>query len=446
MTECTTEQMIFSFYDQKPLTATFNGGDISSDGGLVFLRQLESRFPLIDQLVCALTDSRDRRYITHEARTMLRQRVFQIACNYSDCNDATTMRHDAILKLCCNADLATGDALASQPTLSRLENSVTNRDLYRIGEALVAAYLSTYTRRPKKIILDVDTTDDPTYGGQQLSFFNGFYGTYMYHPMIVSDGQKGTLIAAVLRPGNAGNSNGALAVLKRIIQKIRERWRGIRIIIRADAGFAIPELYDYCENEDILYIVGFQATERLKTLNKTNLDMARNRYTASKKKVRRLTSTQYRANSWRKQRRVLMKSEVTAQGDNQRFVVTNMRGRSLDLYDFYGGRGQMENQVIKEFKLDLNAGRLSCHRFAANQFRLFLHASAYQLLHALRCLLHGTELASARIDRIRSTVLKIGVRVRNSVRRVWVDFASGYPLKGVLRTLFTRLNVVPSSA
>jgi hypothetical protein len=372
--------------------------------------------------------------------------VYQVAAGYVDGNDATTLRHDPLLKACCTGELGADAALASQPTFSRLENSITRSDLYRIADVLADAYVASYTKRPKEIILDLDTTDDPTHGAQQLAFFNGYYDTHMYHPLLFSDGHRGTLITAVLRPGNAGNGTGALSVLKRLVQKIRTRWKGMPIIVRADAGFAMPGLYEYCESEGIFYIIGFYGTEPLRTLNQSHLDRAQRRYQRTHQKVRHLSSTFYQARSWSKRRRILMKAEVTSQGDNQRFVITNLPGRALALYDFYAARGQMENQVIKEFKLDLQADRLSCHRFLANQFRLLVHAIAYHLLHALRQHLHGTDLASARMERLRSTVLKIGARVHTTVRRMWVEFASGYPFQDVLHTLFTRLCTTPSSA
>ena len=443
MTDCTNRQMVFPFYKHKPLTSNFKGGDISSDGGMLLLRQLDERVKIVERVVSALTDRRDQRYIGHDLVTLLRQRVYQIAAGYEDCNDATTLRNDPVFKLCCDRTCEPSDALASQPTLSRLENSIRPRDLFDLAETLLELYMSRFTRAPKRIILDIDSTDDPTYGAQQLSFFNGFYREHMYHPLLIFDGLRGDLLAAVLRPGNAGASTDLMPVLKRLVARLRHRWKHVRIIVRADAGFAIPELYSFCEQWGISYIVGFIGTEPLKAVNKPNVDRAVRRFKATGSKVRHLTSTPYRAHSWNRARRVLMKSEVTNEGINERFVVTNLCGKALRLYDFYAERGQTENQMIKELKLDLSADRLSCHRFIANQFRLLLHGFAYVLLHRLRGTLHHTEWVTARMDSLRLKLLKVGARIVVSCRRVWVMLASGYPYQQLWRTLFNRLTLIP---
>ena len=443
MTDCTNTQMVFPFYKQKALTVNFKGGDISSDGGMLLLRQLDERLKIVDRVVSALTDRRDQRYVDHDLVRLLRQRIYQIAAGYEDCNDATTLRTDPVFKLCCDRTPEASDVLASQPTLSRLENSIRSRDLYELAETLVELYVSKFTTAPKRIILDIDSTDDPTYGAQQLSFFNGFYGEHMYHPLLIFDGLRGDLLAAMLRPGNAGASTDLMPVLKRLVVRLQAQWKHVKIIVRADAGFAIPDLYSFCEEHGIDYVVGFYGIEPLKTLNKPNVARAERRFKATGRKVRYLTSTLYRARSWNRRRRVLMKTEVSSEGVNERFVVTNLRGKALKGYDFYAERGQVENQMIKELKLDLSADRLSCHRFHANQFRLLLHGFAYVLLHRLRGRLRRTDWATARIDSLRLRLLKIGARVVVSCRRVWVLLASGYPYRTLWQTLFDRLTLSP---
>jgi len=443
MTDCTQRQMVFPFYRQRALTANFKGGDISSDGGMLLIRQLDERVMITERVIAALTDRRDQRYIDHALITLLRQRIYQLAAGYEDCNDATTLRTDPVFKLCCDRTPEASDVLASQPTLSRLENSITGRELYRLAETLLELYVTKFTKAPRRIILDIDSTDDPTYGAQQLSFFNGFYREHMYHPLLVFDGLRGDLLAAVLRPGNAGASTDLLPVLKRVVTRLRQQWKHVRIIVRADAGFAIPDLYSFCEEHEIDYVVGFYGIEPLKTLNKPNVARAHRRFKATGRKVRHLTSTLYRARSWNRRRRVLMKTEVSAEGLNERFVITSLRGKALRLYDFYAERGQVENQMIKELKLDLHADRLSCHRFLANQFRLLLHGFAYVLLHRLRGRLRHTDWATARIDSLRLRLLKIGARVVVSCRRVWVLLASGYPYRKLWQSLFDRLTLSP---
>jgi hypothetical protein len=246
-----------------------------------------------------------------------------------------------------------------------------------MSDLLLDFYFARHKRAPRKIILDIDSTDDPTHGNQQLSLFNGFYKQHMYHPLLVFDGTTGDVLAALLRPGDAASSTGVMPLLIRLVARLRKRWPRVKIIIRADGGFATPDLYKFCEKERLGYVIGFMSTEPLKTLNKSNVERAERLYNRTGQKVRYLTSTLYRAKSWNKRRRILMKTEVSAEGTNQRFVVTNLRGRALMLYDFYGERGQVENQMIKELKLDLQADRLSCHRFLANQFRLFVHTIGY---------------------------------------------------------------------
>ena len=439
MTDCTNGQMVFPYYKHKPLTVNFKGGDISSDGGMLLVRQLDERLGIVDRVVSSLTDRRDQRYIDHDLLTLLRQRIYQMVAGYEDCNDATTLRMDPVFKLCCDRTTDQDDALPSQPTLSRLENSIRPCDLFELSETLLELYVSKFAKAPKRIILDIDSTDDTTYGAQQLSLFNGFYRQHMYHPLLIFDGKRGDLLAALLRPGNAASSTDLMPVLKRLVGRLRYRWKHVKIIVRADAGFAIPELYCFCEEEGIDYVIGFKGMKPLKTLNEKNVERAQRRFKATGRKVRHLTSTLYQAGSWTRHRRILMKTEVSSEGINERFVVTSFRGKALTLYDFYVGRGEVENQMIKELKLDLSADRLSCHRFVANQFRLLLHGFAYTLLHRLRGTLHRTEWATTRIDSLRLRLLKVGARIIVSHRRVWVMLASGYPYQHMWRILFDRM-------
>jgi len=431
--------MVFPFYKQKPLTTNFRGGDLSSDGGMLFIRQVDEKYRITERVAAVLNDGRDERYVTHKLLTLLRQRSYQIVAGYEDCVDANTLRHDPIMKVCCDQNVDQKDVLASQPTLSRLENTVTNADLKQLGDLLLEFYFSKHKRAPKKIILDIDSTDDPTHGGQQMSAFNGFYKQHMFHPLMVFDGTDGDPLAVLLRSGDSSSSTGALIVIKRVVTRLRARWPLVKLIVRADGGFASPDLYKFCEKNRLHYIIGFMSTEPLQIRNKPNVEWAKALYAKTRTKVRFLTSTFYRAQHWDKSRRILMKTEITASGTNQRFVVTNLRGKALDLYEFYGERGQVENQMIKELKLDLQADRLSCHRFLANQFRLLMHTIGYVLLLRLRSSLHGTQWATIRMETLRSKLLKIGACVTASCRRVWVKLASSYPYQIMWETLYNRL-------
>ena len=258
MTEFITKQLTFSFIRKQKVTVDFEGGEITSDSGLLLVRQADNALQLITGMAGCITDRRDNRYTDHDLETLLRQRTYQIVAGYEDCNDANIVRKDPALKTACGRKLSDED-LGSQPTLSRLENAITRNDLYRIGEYFVDLYVCrNRKRKPKRIILDLDGTDDPTYGDQQLTFFHGYYDQYMYHPLVIYDADTGQLITAALRAGNRHASYGAVSILKRIIPKLTEAFPKAEIIIRGDAGFAIPELYEYCEEEGLKYVIGLR--------------------------------------------------------------------------------------------------------------------------------------------------------------------------------------------
>lgn len=442
MTECQTKQMIFPFYRSKALTVNFKGGDISSDGGLLFIRQIDQELGISKRIAELIDDCRDRRYTVHEMHTLIRQRLYQLIAGYEDCNDATTLRRDPIFKISCDRSLDDSNHLASQPTLSRFENSLRSSELYGLSELLIELFILQYDSPPQRLVLDVDPTDDPAHGAQQLALFNGFYDQHMFFPLLIYEGTQGDLLAAVLRAGNAHSAHGVLTVLSRLIERLRAKWPNVEIIIRADAGFAVPGLYEFCEEHQLGYIIGLITNERLKALNAKHLECAHLQYEKTKTKVRTLYSAYYQARSWSKCRRIIIKTEITDKGENQRFVVTNLSGSAEYLYDtLYTARGEVENTMIKELKLDLKADRLSCHRFAANQFRLLLHAFAYVLMSRLRQRLHGTELEGARIETLRLKLIKVAARVRTTVRRIWVELASGYPWKQLWHILFSRLQL-----
>ena len=268
--------------------------------------------------------------------------------------------------------------------------------------------------KPKRIILDIDTTDDPTHGNQQQTFFHGYYDQYMYHPLVIYDAESGDLITAVLRPGNKHASNGVLKILKRIIKRLKEAFPKARLIIRGDAGFAIPELYEYCEKERVGYVLGLIRNSILEGLSTGLKKEANHGYNETDEKQRLFTEARYQAGSWSCQRRVIIKAEWSAKGSNVRFVVTNLSYKPRNLYEFYIQRGGTCEVRIDELKNGLMADRLSCHRFIANQFRLFLHAGAYCLVQRLRYGLKKTEFCSMQIQQLRLRVLKIGAQVKQS--------------------------------
>ena len=334
MSDCNT-QMSFEWYKKRDLLVDFKDGEITSDGGLLLVRQADETLGLVSGLRDCVRDNRDSRYVEHGILDLLRQRIYQIVAGYEDCNDANLLRGDPALKAVCDRLLSEKD-LASQPTLTRLENSVTVKDLYRIGKYFVESYVQRRKKdKPGRIILDIDSTDDPTHGNQQQTFFHGYYDQYMYHPLVIYDADSGDLITTVLRPGNKHASNGVLKILKRIIKRLQEAFPKAKLIIRGDAGFAIPGLYEYCEKERVGYVLGLIRNKVLEGLSQELKEEANEGYEKTGKKQRLFAEAQYQAGSWSRRRRVIIKAEWSSKGANIRFVVTNLSYIPRNLYGFY---------------------------------------------------------------------------------------------------------------
>lgn len=430
MTECSTTLPLFPL-SQKPILVRNDGGALTSDAGVLLLREIDERLKLSQRLAACLSDKRTPHKVRHDLLPLLRQRIYQIACGYEDCNDADFLRRDPALKLAVGRTPQEED-LASQPTFSRLENRVSRRECWAMSEALLASYVERPRRRPpKRIILDVDATDDETHGQQELTFFHGYYATYCYLPLLVFAQAEGTgeqeLIGAVLRPGNVHGGHRALALILRMAARLRKAFPRCVIELRADSALALPEVYEGCERNRLLYTISLPKNERLTALAEPWLTQARRRHEASGEKVKVFGEFSYAAQSWSRERRVIVKAEVMTKGENPRFVVTNRTDVEPEmLYHYYCQRGDPENR-IKEIKAGLKADRLSCHRFWANQFRLLLHAAAYVLMQTMRAMLAGTELACAQVETLRFRLLKVGARIIESARRVWVHLPSAYP-------------------
>jgi Transposase DDE domain group 1 len=428
MTDCATqEKMRFETHSALALEAAFDGGRLTSDGGLVWLAEADEELGLCDAISECVPEWRKRRG-HHSLASLVRQRVFQIACGYEDQNDSDSLREDPLLKMVCGSSPESGPNLASQPTISRLENAADARCCYRIAQALFELYLRERAKdgAPKRVLLDFDATADPIHGDQEGSYYHGYYEQHIYHPLLVFDGQTGHLIGALLRAGNTHASNSAVALLKRIVGGLREEWPGVAIELRADAGFAIPALYDYCEEEGITYTVGLITNPRLEELARDLLDEAKGRHEREGEKVRIFSADSYQAGSWERRRRVIYKAEAMEQGTNTRFVVSTKTDAPEDLYEWYVRRGESENW-IKDLKLALKADRLSCQRFIANQFRLLLHAAAYWLMDALRRRLVASGVRRMQLDTLRLVLIKVGGRVRQLLTKVRLHLASGHP-------------------
>ncbi len=413
------------------LEAVFDGGRLTSDGGLPLLRQTDDEIGMSEALASQMPEWRGRRP-NHPLPELIRQRVYQIACGYEDQNDSDFLRSDPLLKLVCGYLPESGEDLASQPTICRMENAATARACYRMARALAELYIRERAKNgvPRKVLLDFDATDDPTHGDQEESYYHGYFESHIYHPLLVFDGDTGQLITAVLRPGNSHASHGTVAILKRIVALLRRAWPDVELEIRADAGFAVPAIYDYCEAEGIDYTIALITNDRLRELAAPLLDEALQQYEADQHKVRLLSEGNYQAGSWESERRVVYKAEVMQEGTNTRFVVTNKTADPYALYDHYIGRGETENR-IKDLKVALRADRLSCHRFWANQFRLLLHAGAYWLLDTLRRKLVEAGIERLQLDTLRLRLVKIGGRVKELLTRVRLHLASGHPGKAL---------------
>jgi len=451
MTDCIS-QLDFGFLSHKAVVGAFDGGDISSDGGLMLLAAVDQALGLTAQMAARLEDSRQAGKVRHSIHDLFRQRVYQIAAGYEDCNDADRLRGDPILKVTADRLPETDADLGSQPTLSRWENSLSRRELYRLAHVFLDLFVARHRAAPpRRIILDLDVTDDETHGQQQLACFHGHYDEHCYLPLVVTaeldDGTQ-ELLAFLLRPGNSSASGGAVPVLRRIKARLNAALPTTKLVLRGDSGFGLPEVYDWCEGQDppVPYVLGLPQNSRLNDLAKPYMEAAKAEHAATGEPVRRFYEFQYAAHSWPHARRVILKAEVTAQGPNPRFLVTNMQDDSQALYDdLYAQRGEMENR-IKELKNDLQIDRTSCHRFAANQLRVLLHAAAFVLLSYLRVILAGTAWAQAQVCTLRRDLLKLGVRVKESVRRVLLQFASSCPVQELWPLILDRLRARPRLA
>lgn len=451
MTQRKRRKPILKRLRRRAVEFDFDGGRLTSDAGLLLLRQADARLGLVDAVNEAIPDPRDPRYVVHEQREMLAQRIFALAAGYEDENDHQNLRFDPALQLAADKEPEEDRPLASPPTLCRLENRVFRKTCVRLHEVLVDQFLDSYDQPPEQITLDFDATDDPTHGEQEGRFFHGYYRSYCYLPLYVFCGSHP--LVAYLRPSNIDAAKHSRAVIKLLVQKIRSRWPDVKITIRGDSGFCRWKLMRSCDRLGVNYIFGLAKNTRLRALAEDLRKRAKVEYESTGEKQRQFTWLRYAAGSWDRERHVIAKAEHTAKGENPRFVVTNLfdalvpsgveASPAVDpgrIYDQeYCIRGEMENR-IKEQQLCLFADRTSCSRLLANQLRLLLSTFAYVLLDGVRRLgLAGTEWATARVDTIRLKLIKIAARVRVTARRVVYHLASSCPIEGLFRQVLSRL-------
>lgn len=423
-----TQSVLFKGLAPKPLTVRFEDERTSSDGGAILLKAADRRLKMISAMAASFADQRDGSRVKHEVEELLSQRIFGIACGYEDGNDAARIASDPVMKTLAGRD-PFGDDLASQPSISRFECSATSKDLYRMGMSLMKTVIDSQRRGregwAKRVTIDLDQTPDPTHGGQQGSLFNAHYDTYCYIPLVAAISFSGEpdqyVVASVLRPGNAPDKCGAIALLSRLLPLLREAFPAATFAVRLDAGFCAPEIIDYVENERLAYTIAFPGNAVLHRASEILMSEMRFRSSKSRVTEHRYAETTYQAGTWPRERRVIFKAEVTQisgreQRDNPRYVVTNMRGCAQHIYEnVYCRRGDFENR-LKELKGDLAMDRTSCSSFLANQFRVLMTAAAFALFQEIRR--RATQLARATASRLRLELIKLAARVTSSARRI----------------------------
>ena len=424
MPDCTGQQMLFGRIGRCEIEANFEGGALSSDGGLMLLRQVDRRIGLSKAVAEALHDPRDPERITHDLRDLVAQRLYGLCCGYEDLNDHGQLRQDPLMQTA----VGTTAELASSPTLSRLETRATRGDIVALNHVLVEQFIASHRVAPKELILDVDASDIPLHGDQEKGEFHAYYDHYCYLPLYVFAGQA--MLACVLRRSRIDGAKHVSAVIKLLVTRLREAWPKVRIIVRGDSGFCRQRLIRWCERQRVGYVIGVARNARLERMVEGWEWLLEHRHRQTGSKQRLVREFTYAANTWDRERRIVTRLEFGAQGNNPRFVVTNLDLPAQTLYDdLYCQRGEAENR-IKETQLDLFGTRASSHRFLANWLRVMFAALAYTLMQRLRAIaLTNTELARATAATIRVKLLKIGAAVIRNTRRVRILFASHHPMR-----------------
>ena len=432
----------FSSIDRTKIQMVFDEPELSSDGGALLIREASLLNGIIDEMVDSILDERDQSYVKHTLRELIMQRVTQICHGYEDANDCDFLKDDAAIKVAVDR-LPSDESLASQPTMTRLENSLSTRDLIRLFNSFVDNFLASYESEPDCIVIDVDPTANVTYGDQQLSLFNGFYDDYCLMPFHVYEGLTGRLISTVIRPGKTPTADEIIALLKRIVRRTRKRFPKTKLIFRADSHHTKPAVLDWLEANDVRYVLGLATNKVLQREVESMLGPMKETQRRLMDKRRRFHSFSYGAGTWSRKRRVVARLEASSQGTDARFIVTDLEGKASFLYDtVYCDRGNAE-LMIKEHKNFLKSSRTSCHRAEANQFRLFLHSAAYVIMHGLRATaLKGTELANATFDTIRLRLLKIAARVQVGKTFVRFHLPQDCPAAQIFRLVANRIAAV----
>lgn len=442
------QRVLFKNLAEKPVAVEFTAPDQSSDGGVLLLKSIDEKMGLTERIAGFIRDPRQPGKVDHVVLEMLRERVYGIACGYPDCNDAARLGRDPAMQLACERR---GELLASQPTLSRFENRATRTDLLRLAYAFTDTVIEheRKKRKPKKvrrITIDMDPTEDRTYGDQQLTFFRAYYDSWCYLPMVTTiqfgKEKEHHLVAPVLRPGNAVASVGAISILKRLVLRLRAAFPKAKIFARLDGDFAGPEVFDWLESNDLKYAVNMGKNSVLKSFAEPLMEDVRALNRESGCTEKDYGEALYKAGKWKKSRRVVIKAEVAVlkgrtPRDNPRFVVTNIKWKPKKLYRFYGLRGDAENR-IRELKEGLRFDLTSCTSFLANQFRNILTAVAYSLMQQLRYEARGTECERSQVWILRERLLKVAVTITESVRRLLAEAPRSYVWQRTWRLIALR--------
>lgn len=422
---------------RRHVKVAFDGGLLSSDGGVLLLREVERELGIAARLAGCLRDRRDPSRIDHTLAEMLRFRMLAIAAGYEDADDCDALRCDPVFKMALGRAPASGAPLCSQPTISRLENAPGRLALARMMAGMVDLFCQRWRHVPRSIVLDLDDTWDEVHGGQQLSLFNAHYDGYGFLPIHIFEATSGLPVASILRPGKTPAGREIRRLLESVVRRIRSHWPRTAILVRGDAHYGRPEVLDWCEDNGVSYVFGLAGNAALKTLAAPFAEdvAVRRALAGAGGKLRRHLSFAYAAQSWRRERRVVARLEASAQGSDMRFVVTDLATRPKRLYALYCARGQMEN-LIKAHKTHLASDRTSCHGAAANQFRLILHSAAYWLLHTLRAALPRRSFwRRAQFDTLRLRLLKLAARVVEKASCIKVALPSACPDKAVFAHL-----------
>lgn len=409
-----------SDFNKKKVEVRFNAEQVSNDGGLLLLKEVENQLGLIKDMALCINDTRHQAYVEHSIEAMLSQRIMQIAAGYEDANDCNVLRNDGVLKICSGQE----KVLASQPTMSRFENQLSRKELYNLAKVFVCKFIASYTSQPKVIILDCDDTNAILYGQQELGLFNSYYDDYCYMPLHIYEGISGKLITTILKPGRRSKSINVFAILKRLITYLRSRWPNTIIILRGDSHFCSQQFMDWSHDKNnIEFLTGIAGNSILNQNAKITIESSEREYKAYGKPVKRYHSFEYKAGTWEHSQRVVVKVEVNSMGTNVRYITSSLRCiRTKALYEnAYCTRGAAELR-IKDHKTYLLSDRMSCNSFFANQFRLFMHSAAYVLIHTLQNeVLKGTEFCKATMKTIQLKLIKIAARVKILKSKVIIE-------------------------